>query len=263
MFKRFWKIYCEIRGVGLVLLSVIILVTGCKSNTSTSFISSHVTTNKPESVGASVSPQDSSGFVLLSEAVPDAIMEIRYYSTYNFVGQRIDGYEEPLAIITVEAAEALKQVSDYLIEKGYRIKIFDAYRPQRAVDHFVRWAEDLNDIKMKEFFYPEKDKSVLFKQGYIASKSGHSRGSTVDLTLFDMRTGKEVDMGGPFDYFGERSHPSYTAGISAEQYENRMILREAMVRFGFRPLDTEWWHFTLNNEPYADTYFDFVVNSEF
>lgn len=205
---------------------------------------------------------DSSDFVQLAEAVPDAILEIRYYSTYNFVGERVDGYEEPLALLTKEAAEALKQVSDYVMEQGYRLKIYDAYRPQKAVDHFVRWAEDLEDTRMKPYFYPEKDKSVLFSEGYIDARSGHSRGSTIDLTLFDMTTEKEVDMGGTFDYFGELSHPDHTENLTQEQYQNRMILREAMLRFGFRPLSTEWWHFTLDTEPFTDTYFEFPVNSD-
>ncbi len=204
---------------------------------------------------------DSSGFVLLSYAVPDAILEIRYYSTYNFVGDRIDGYEEPLAFLTVEAADALKEASDELAEKGYRLKIYDAYRPQMAVNDFVEWAKDEEDTRMKEYFYPELDKDVLFPQGYIAEHSGHSRGSTVDLTLFDMKTEKEVDMGGTFDYFGESSHPDYT-GITKKQYENRMLLRDVMVKHGFVPVDTEWWHFTLENEPYPDTYFTFPVNSD-
>ena len=201
---------------------------------------------------------DASDFVLLSDAVPDAILEIRYYSTYNFVGARIDGYEEPVALLTKEAAAALKEVSDDVIAQGYRLKIFDAYRPQKAVDHFVRWAEDTSDVKMKEYFYPDLEKDVLFPLGYIAEHSGHSRGSTVDLTLFDMTTEKEADMGGTFDFFGELSHPDYK-DITEEQYANRMILREAMLRHGFKPLDEEWWHFTLENEPYPDTYFTFPV----
>lgn len=208
-----------------------------------------------------VTPEnDSSDFVLLSEAVPDAILEIRYYSTYNFVGERVDGYEEPVALLSKEAAAALKEVSDELMAKGYRLKIFDAYRPQCAVDNFVEWAEDVDDTKMKEYFYPEVDKSNLFSEGYIDARSGHSRGSTVDLTLFDMRTEKEVDMGGTFDFFGELSHPDYTE-ITEEQYANRMILRDAMMAHGFKPLDTEWWHFTLVDEPFPDTYFEFPVNS--
>ena len=204
---------------------------------------------------------DSSDFVLLSEAVPDAILEIRYYSTYNFVGDRIDGYEEPLAFLTKEAAAALKEVSDDLVEKGYRLKIYDAYRPQMAVTNFMNWALDSDDTRMKEYFYPELEKDVLFPQGYIAEFSGHSRGSTVDLTLFDMKTEKEVDMGGTFDYFGELSHPDYT-DITEEQYENRMLLRETMMAHGFRPLPEEWWHFTLDEEPYPDTYFTFPINSD-
>ncbi|MBQ9042186.1 MAG: M15 family metallopeptidase [Eggerthellaceae bacterium] len=204
---------------------------------------------------------DPSGFVLLSEAVPDAILEIRYYSTYNFVGDRIDGYEEPLAFLTKEAAAALKDVSDELAAKGYRLKIYDAYRPQMAVTNFVEWAKDAGDTRMKQYFYPELDKDVLFPQGYIMEHSGHSRGSTVDLTLFDMATEKEVDMGGTFDYFGELSHPDYT-GITDEQYANRMVLRDAMLAHGFKPLAEEWWHFTLEDEPYPDTYFTFPVNSE-
>ena len=205
--------------------------------------------------------EDSSDFVLLTDVVPDAILEIRYYSTYNFVGDRIDGYEEPIALITKEAAVKLKEVSDELVKKGYRLKIFDAYRPQKAVTHFMNWAKDIEDTRMKEYFYPNLDKSVLFDQGYIAEKSGHSRGSTVDLTLFDMKTEKEVDMGGTFDYFGELSHPDYK-DITEEQYNNRMILREAMTNHGFKPLVEEWWHFTLENEPYSDTYFTFPVNSK-
>ena len=201
---------------------------------------------------------DASDFVLLSEAVPDAILEIRYYSTYNFVGDRIDGYEEPVALLTKEAASALQQVSDDLVKQGYRLKIFDAYRPQKAVSHFMRWALDFGDTRMKEYFYPELEKDQLFPQGYIAEHSGHSRGSTVDLTLFDMAAEKEVDMGGTFDYFGELSHPDYQ-DITEEQYANRMILREAMLARGFKPLVEEWWHFTLADEPFPDTYFTFPV----
>ena len=200
------------------------------------------------------------GFVLLSDVVPDVIQEIRYHSTYNFVGTRVDGYEEPVAIITREAAEALKAVNKELMAAGYRMKVFDTYRPQRAVSHFVRWAKVIGDTLTKQSFYPEVDKRNLFKLGFIASKSGHSRGSTIDLTLVDAKTGKEVDMGGVFDYFGERSHHTYQ-GISKEQQANRMRLRTVMLKHGFKPLHTEWWHFTLKNEPYPDTYFDFPIRS--
>ena len=197
-------------------------------------------------------------FVSLTEAVPDAILEIRYFGTYNFVGERIDGYLAPTALMTKEAADSLNAVSDDVMQLGYRLKIYDAYRPQCAVDHFVRWAADVADTTMRRYFYPDVDKSRLFELEYIMEKSGHTRGSTVDLTLFDMSTGKEVDMGGPFDWFGEESHPDYT-GITEEQFANRMILREAMLRHGFKPLDSEWWHFTLREEPFPDTYFTFPV----
>lgn len=201
---------------------------------------------------------DRSGFVSLSEYIPDVMLEIRYYSTYNFVGQRIDGYEQPCALMTKEAAKALKAVSDEVMGLGYRLKIYDSYRPQMAVDHFVRWGKNLNDTVMKPYFYPERPKKVLFKEGYIAYHSGHSRGSTVDLTLWDMRTGRELDMGGTFDYFGRRSHPDFAA-VTPEQMANRNLLRDVMMKYGFSPLDTEWWHFTLKNEPYPDTYFTFPV----
>lgn len=201
------------------------------------------------------------GFVSLAEAVPDVILEIRYYSSYNFVGERIDGYEAPCALLTKEAAEALKGAAADAWEQGYMLKIYDAYRPQMAVDHFIAWAEDVTDTRMKKYFYPELDKSVLFDRGYIAKKSSHSRGSTVDLTLFDMDTGKELDMGGPYDYFGELSHPDYVGDLKKEQIQNRNTLRNIMMRNGFKPLDTEWWHFTLENEPYPNTYFTFTVKN--
>ena len=208
-------------------------------------------------------------FVLVTDVVPDAILEIRYYSTYNFIGNRIPGYEEPVALLTRQAADSLKAVSDELMQQGYRLKIFDAYRPQCAVDYFMEWAKDTSDVRMREYFYPELDKSVLIPQGYIAQKSGHTRGSTIDLTLFDMKAEREVDMGCTFDYFGLASHPDVLPGqeigsyepITKEQYLNRMILRDAMLRHGFKPYDCEWWHFTLENEPYPDTYFTFPVST--
>lgn len=204
----------------------------------------------------------SEGFVLVSDVIPDVILEIRYFSTYNFVGERIDGYEQPCALLTKEAAQALKAVNDDLMEQGYRLKIFDAYRPKMAVEHFVRWAEDLNAEEMKPYFYPDVEKSRLFQEGYISSKSDHSRGSTVDLTLFDDKAGKEVDMGGPFDYFGAISHSKHTSGLTEEQIANRKLLRDAMVKQGFRPISTEWWHFRLIEEPYPDTYFNFPVSAD-
>ena len=206
-----------------------------------------------------ISMQDASGFVSLSDVLPDVMLEIRYFSTYNFIGERIDGYTAPRALLTRPAAQALSRVNQAALARGYRLKVFDAYRPQMAVDHFVRWAKDLSDVRMKRYFYPEVDKGCLFAQGYIAAKSGHSRGSTVDLTLFDMAQGREVDMGGPFDYFGELSHPDYTQGLSENQLANRRLLRQLMLNENFRPLSSEWWHFTLNQEPYPDTYFAFPV----
>lgn len=204
---------------------------------------------------------DTSGFVLLSDYVPAIVQEIRYFSTYNFIGDRIDGYEQPCAIITKEAARALKAVSNEMNVMGYRLKIFDAYRPATAVKHFVLWGIEDLDQRMKTFFYPDLEKQSLFELGYIASKSSHSRGSTVDLTLLDMNTGKELDMGSPFDFFSEVSHPDYR-GITDEQFDNRMLLRNVMVKHGFEPIDCEWWHFTLKNEPYPETYFEFPVTAD-
>ena len=205
---------------------------------------------------------DPSGFVVLADYVPHIVQEIRYYSTYNFIGERIDGYEEPCAILTLEAARALKAVSAEMLVQGYRLKVFDAYRPSRAVKHFVLWGIEDQDVRMKPYFYPELEKQELVSRGYVASKSSHSRGSTVDLTLLDMNTGKELDMGSPFDLFSEVSHPDYR-GITQAQYENRMLLQRAMLRSGFEPIDCEWWHFTLGQEPYPDTYFDFPVSSQY
>ena len=205
---------------------------------------------------------DPSGFVLLADYAPHVVQEIRYYSTYNFIGERIDGYEEPCALLTIEAARALKAVSSELIVQGYRLKVFDAYRPASAVKHFILWGIEDQDIRMKPYFYPELEKQELFARGYIARQSSHSRGSAVDLTLLDMKTGRELDMGSPYDLFSEVSHPDYR-GITEEQYANRMILRRVMLRNGFRPIDCEWWHFSLENEPYPDTYFSFPVSSEY
>ena len=205
---------------------------------------------------------DTHGFVSVGEVIPDVLLDIRYYSSFNFIGERIDGYEEPAALLTREAAQALKEASNEAMEQGFRLKVFDAYRPQKAVDHFMRWAKDPEDIRMKAYFYPDLEKKIIIPQGYIAEHSGHSRGSTVDLTLFDMATQQDVDMGGTFDFFGELSHPDYS-GVSEVQHANRMLLQSLMVKHGFRPLETEWWHFILDNEPWPDTYFTFSVRNEF
>lgn len=198
------------------------------------------------------------GFVAVHERLPDVLLDIRYATTYNFIGQRIDGYEAPIALLTREAADVLALVVQDMRARGLRLVIWDTYRPQRAVDHFVRWAQDLSADRMKPIFYPDVNKTELFDKGFIARRSGHSRGSTVDLTLLDEQTGQLLDMGGPFDFFGELSHPDYPH-LSAQQKANRLLLREAMLSRGFRPLSTEWWHFTLRDEPYPDTYFDFPV----
>ena len=205
---------------------------------------------------------DPSGFVVLADHVPSIVQEIRYYSTYNFIGDRIDCYEQPAVLCTQEAARALKAAANELNVLGYRLKVFDAYRPSGAVRHFVLWGIEDTDIRMKPYFYPDLNKTELFEKGYIASKSSHSRGSTVDLTLLDIKNGKEVDMGGPFDFFSEVSHPDYP-GVTEEQHENRMILRNAMIRGGFVPLECEWWHFSLKDEPFPDTYFEFPVSSAY
>ena len=207
---------------------------------------------------------DASGFVVLSDFVPAIVQEIRYYSTYNFIGERIDGYEEPCALMTVEAARALKSASNEANVMGYRLKVFDAYRPASAVRQFVMWGIEDTDIRMKPYFYPDLEKQQLFSEGYIATQSTHSRGSTVDLTLLDMKTGKEVDMGSPFDLFSELSHPDYQGkDLTKGQYDKRMLLKGIMTRAGFDPIDCEWWHFTLHDEPYPDTYFEFPVSSAY
>ena len=197
------------------------------------------------------------GFVSVTDVIPDALLDVRYYSTYNFVGERMDGYEAPIVLLTREAADALALVNADMRAKGLRLVIYDGYRPQQAVDHFVRWAKSA-DESMRAAFYPDVEKVDLFERGFIAKRSGHSRGSTVDLTLLDEKTGMLLDMGGPFDFFGELSHPDYS-GVTAAQHDNRWLLRETMLKRGFKALSTEWWHFTLVNEPYPDTYFNFPV----
>ncbi len=198
------------------------------------------------------------GFVDLKKTVPSVDVELRYYGENNFMGQRIDGYEAPICYVSISAAQALKEVQAELSSFGLGLKLFDGYRPQRAVNHFVRWAKDLNDTTMKASYYPNVQKSELFEKGYIAARSGHSRGSTVDLTLIDLATGEELDMGTGFDFFSPTSSPT-SGEVTQQQRANRLLLRSLMLRHGFRPLEEEWWHFTLENEPYPMTYFDFSV----
>lgn len=198
------------------------------------------------------------GFVYLSEVDATIQSELRYFSNNNFIGKPIDGYKNDCIIVSKPTAKALQKVQAILKKKGIGLKIFDAYRPQEAVDHFVRWAKVLNDTLMKKSYYPNVPKSELFQKGFIASKSGHTRGSTVDLTLIKLSNGKELDMGSPYDFFGKESHPFYKK-ITKKQQENRMLLRKVMMANGFYPYDNEWWHFSLKNEPYPNTYFNFPV----
>lgn len=214
------------------------LLTACQSNTDTERV-----------------PDD---FVELSAFAPAILLEVRYLGSDNFVGEPIDGYEAPLVYMSRQSAEALLEVQARLAQFGLGLKVFDAYRPQRAVDHFVRWAEDLDDERMKPRFYPEVEKANLFSDGYIAARSGHSRGSTVDLTLVDLASGEELDMGTPWDFFDLASWPD-SQEVTTQQQANRLLLRSLMLAAGFQPLSTEWWHFTLRDEPYTETFFDFPV----
>ena len=199
---------------------------------------------------------DKSGFVPVYKVIDDAAYDIRYYSPNNFTGNKINGYKAPIAYMTKESAAALVKAAQDLRKQGYRLLIWDTYRPQKAVDNFVEWINNPNDEGDKTF-YPNLKKSDLLKGQYIMEKSGHTRGSTVDLTLIK-KDGSFVDMGGAFDLFSEISHPDYKK-LTREQKKNRKLLHDAMIKAGFKGIDSEWWHFTLENEPYPDTYFNFDV----
>lgn len=198
-------------------------------------------------------------FVDVAGRIPGIEVDVRYFGDDNFVGSRIEGYNSAKIFITTPAADALTLVQSELNAFGLGLKIFDGYRPQRAVDHFVRWAKDLSDTRMQARYYPTVDKENLFRDGYIAERSGHSRGSTLDLTMVTLSTDQELDMGSGWDFFDPKSWPSSSA-VTAIQRENRMLLRSTMVKHGFIPLTEEWWHFTLEDEPFPDTYFDFEIN---
>ena len=198
------------------------------------------------------------GFSYVSEIDATIKKELRYATSNNFIGKPIDGYLKDSLIVSTPAAKALKEIQTKLMLSGLSLKIFDAYRPQQSVDHFVRWAKVMNDTLMKQLYYPDVQKSELFTLGFIASKSGHTRGSTVDLSIVDVKTNKEVDMGSSYDFFGEKSHPFYKK-ITEAQMKNRMLLRTIMIKNGFIPYDNEWWHFTLKDEPYPTTYFNFLI----
>lgn len=201
------------------------------------------------------------GFVDLERFIPGLMVEARYAGTDNFIGSPIDGYDAPKVIVSQEAANALKSVQEQLTSLGYSLKVFDGYRPQRAVDHFMRWIKDKTDRKNKQVYYPSVSKGRLVSDGYIAEKSGHSRGSTVDITVMQVLpdgTRVELDMGSPWDYFGSISSP-FSGEVSEDARANRMMLRMQMIAAGFKPYEAEWWHFTLTDEPYPDTYFDFPI----
>jgi zinc D-Ala-D-Ala dipeptidase len=198
------------------------------------------------------------GFVDLAVVAPTIRVDVRYAGADNFVGRPVDGYQRPRVILTVPAARALARAQETLAPFGLGLLVYDGYRPQRAVDHFVRWGRDLADQVTKPEYYPEVDKARLFAEGYIAERSGHSRGSTVDLTLVDLATGEPLDMGSPWDYFDPRSWP-HSPAVSAAARAHRLLLRSVLGAQGFRPYEQEWWHFTLENEPFPANYFDFPI----
>ncbi len=203
-----------------------------------------------------LSSAEQPSLVRLDECIPDILIDLKYASCDNFIGTVVDGYEQAQAFLSAPATAALADVAAELRQHHLRIKIFDAYRPQRAVEHFLRWANSAEDHHTKAHFYPSLEKPQLFEQGYLFSRSSHSRGSTVDLTLTDA-AGNELDMGTVFDFFGPQSWPQY-ASLSPQQRANRDTLQRVMQRHGFAGVKEEWWHFTLQNEPYPDRYFDYL-----
>lgn len=198
------------------------------------------------------------GFVYVKDHIPTIELEMRYFGTNNFVGAKVDGYEAEKCILSKAATKALGKVQEELQKNGLGIKIYDAYRPQQAVDHFRRWARNLKDTLTKQQFYPDVAKKDLFKLEYIATKSRHSSGSTVDITIIDLKTNKELDMGSSYDFFGEISWVNYK-GLTKKQLENRQLLQSVMLKNGFRNYPQEWWHFTLRGEPFKNQYFNFSV----
>jgi D-alanyl-D-alanine dipeptidase len=201
------------------------------------------------------------GFAYLKKENPTLILDLRYATSENFTGKIVTGYTSEKAIGTKALSIALRKVQALLRSKGLGLKVFDAYRPQSAVDAFISWATSASDTLKKREYYPNLKKEDLFELGYIAEKSGHTRGSTIDVTLVYLkgrRKGKEIDMGGKWDYFGEASHFNYQK-TSPKQMENRRLLRDLMIQGGFNPYEKEWWHFSLKNEPFPTTYFDFPL----
>jgi zinc D-Ala-D-Ala dipeptidase len=199
------------------------------------------------------------GFVYVNDLIPSIHVELRYFGSNNFMGNPIEGYHREVAILSKQAAIALKNVQNELQQYNLSVKIYDSYRPQRAVNQFIRWARNLNDTLNKQEYYPNVMKQHLFKEGYIAARSGHSRGSTLDMTLVDIKTGQPLDMGSPYDFFGNISWVDFK-NLTAQQLANRMLIQTIMRKHGFMHYPKEWWHFTLRNEPFPETYFDFPVN---
>ena len=197
-------------------------------------------------------PTKENAFSNVNQTIATVHFEMRYASSNNFTGQPIDGYIHPICYLSNKASIALQHVQDQLLKEEKTLKVFDCYRPQRAVDHFVRWAKDIDDTKMKELYYPNVMKEDLFKDGYIAAKSGHSRGSTVDLSI------EGLDMGTPFDFFDLRSH-TMSKAVTKKQHQNRLYLKKVMEDNGFQNYSAEWWHYTLKEEPFKKHYFDFLV----
>lgn len=197
-------------------------------------------------------------FVYLHKIAPSIQQDIRYATSNNFVGRPLPGYLNQVCILTKPTALALLKIQEELNKQGRGLKVFDGFRPQMTVDEFVRWSKDSLDQKMKTEYYPNVDKADFFKLHYINEKSGHTRGSTVDLTIIDLKTNQELDMGTYFDFMDELSHPT-NKNVTLQQYENRQLLNKLMIKYGFVPLETEWWHFTLSNELYPNTYFNFMI----
>ena len=197
------------------------------------------------------------GFVYLKDIDDSIIVDLKYYSSKNFTGRFVEGYNSNTAILTKESALALSKAQSDLNKLGYSLILYDAYRPQRAVDFFVQWSKNLNDTINKRIYYPDTKKSELFKLGYIAYKSGHSRGSTVDVSIVEISSNKELDMGTVFDYFGVESHTFFDE-LTEDQKANRLLLYKIMSNNGFKNYHMEWWHYTLKNEPFQK-YFNFLV----
>ena len=197
-------------------------------------------------------------FVVVNHEIPSLLFDMRYFSNENFLGTKVRGYESARCLLTRPACDALEKAQREMSAMGYTLKIFDCYRPQKAVDHFVAWVGDVNDRRTKERYYPNEDKSRLIEKGYIADRSGHSRGSTVDLTVVESSSAAELDMGTPYDFFDPLSNTD-DPRITPRQKRNRMLLKSVMESHGFVNYDKEWWHYTLANEPFADTYFNFPV----